>query len=380
MRNRQAEQVIKLPRLTFAILLLLILTGAVGIAQQNNEDTISSIRGTYHPVPAHRAATVHKAHRPIVHVVIRRMASPRHVVHFALRHIASTRIAHHKKLKHIVVTVQATIPRHQTIMRKPFLEGKQALESKQTNAAVVSLQQNRKWVVQDQKYVEFSSSGVRFVPRDAKQGPNNVTTKFNLPAGTPWKVAFEVQLFPAANGGMSVYLYQGTTELGWIGAGDFYKSISGFLGTGIGNMPFCQPWDNNWQNFVYASDGKMLSLWHNGSKCGEVPLAGTPDTFTIQSIGMELRVRNVHVETLAGFRNGQEAPVEVSPPPQAPPLMHWSTNGNDQFLEVSEGEVHLKPRTEGTGPGNVTVTCKLTLPNTQTWQASFDIRFGVLRD
>ena len=185
MRNLQAELAIKLSRLTFAIFLLLILTGSVGMAQQNNEDTISSIRGTSHPTPAHRVATVHKSHRPIVHVVIRRMASPRHVVHFATRQSVSARVTHHKKVRHATNMAQAHSPRYRTIMRKPFLEGKQALESKQTNAAVVSLQQNRKWVVQDQKYVEFSSSGVRFVPRDAKQGPNNVTTKFNLPAGTP---------------------------------------------------------------------------------------------------------------------------------------------------------------------------------------------------
>jgi len=78
--------------------------------------------------------------------------------------------------------------------------------------------------------------------------------------------------------------------------------------------------------------------------------------------------------------NKQLNAAEAPPAPTGPQVLHWATNGNDQFLEVSEGEVHLKPRTEGTGPGNVTVTCKLTLPNTQTWQASFDIRFGVLRD
>jgi len=104
MRNLQAELAIKLSRLTFVIFLLLILTGSVGIAQQDNEDTISSIRGMYHPTPAHRAATVHKSHWPIVHVVIRRMALTRHVVHFATRHNVSARVAHHKKARHAAIT------------------------------------------------------------------------------------------------------------------------------------------------------------------------------------------------------------------------------------------------------------------------------------
>ena len=200
MRNLQAEQVIKLPRLTFAILLLLILTGSVGMAQQNNEDTISSIRGTSHPAPAHRSATVHKAHRPIVHVVIRRMASPRNVAHFALRHLASARTTHHRKARHATITAQAHSPRYRTMMPTP------SLDNKQSNTA------------------------------------------------------------------------------------------------------------------------------------------------------------------------------EAQPAPTAPQVLHWATNGNDQFLEVSGGEVHLKPRTEGTGPGNVTATCKLTVPDTRVWQLSFDIRYGVLRD
>gem|GEM_PF-2638136 len=200
MRNLQAELAIKLSRLTFAIFLLLILTGSVGMAQQNNEDTISSIRGTSHPTPAHRAATVHKSHRPIVHVVIRRMASPRNVTHFALRHLASARTTHHRKARHTTFTAQVHSPRYRTMMPTPSLDNKQS--------------------------------------------------------------------------------------------------------------------------------------------------------------------------------NTAEAP----PAPIGPQVLHWATNGNDQFLEVSGGEVHLKPRTEGTGPGNVTATCKPTVPDTRIWQLSFDIRYGVLRD
>lgn len=63
-----------------------------------------------------------------------------------------------------------------------------------------------------------------------------------------------------------------------------------------------------------------------------------------------------------------------------PTLYHWSTAGSGQFLEASGSALHLKPRVDGTGPGNVTATCKLTLAARKNWQISFDIRFGVLRD
>lgn len=69
MRNFQVAFITRLPRLTFVALLLLILTGAVVIAQQNSEAPISSIHGTYHPAPAHRATPIRKSYKPIVYVV-----------------------------------------------------------------------------------------------------------------------------------------------------------------------------------------------------------------------------------------------------------------------------------------------------------------------
>lgn len=159
--------------------------------------------------------------------------------------------------------------------------------------------QNRNWTVQNPKYVVFSSEGIHFLLRDAKEGSDSVTTTLRLRQGKPWKVAFDIQMFPTVNGGMSVHLEQGKTDLCWIGAGDYYKYISGFFGAGSGNMTFDQPWDNNWHSFAYASDGKMLSLWHNGIKCGETNLARTPDVISIQSIGLELRVRNVCIESVS---------------------------------------------------------------------------------
>ncbi len=65
---------------------------------------------------------------------------------------------------------------------------------------------------------------------------------------------------------------------------------------------------------------------------------------------------------------------------QAPSSLHWTTTDGDQFLEADAASLHLKPRTTGTSPGVVNATAKLSLPDTQKWQVSFDIRFGVLRD
>ena len=65
--------------------------------------------------------------------------------------------------------------------------------------------------------------------------------------------------------------------------------------------------------------------------------------------------------------------------PSAPSL-HWSTTDGNQYLETNGSDLHLKPRTEKIGPGVVNATAKLNLPDTQKWQVSFDIRFGILRD
>lgn len=155
--------------------------------------------------------------------------------------------------------------------------------------------QSRKWTAQNQKYVTFTSEGAHFLPRDPKDGPNTTTTALHLAPGKPWEVDFDVQMIPTPGGGMSVHLAQGAVELCWLGAGDYYKHISGFLSSGADKMPFDQPWDDHWHSFSYKSDGKMLSLWHNGTKCGETPFTETPDTLSIQSIGMELRVKDIHI-------------------------------------------------------------------------------------
>lgn len=155
--------------------------------------------------------------------------------------------------------------------------------------------QGRKWTAQNPQNVKFNSEGAHFLSRDPKDGPNTITTPLHLAPGKPWEVSFDVQMIPTTGGGMSVHLAKGTVELCWLGAGDFYKHISGFLSTGNDKMPFDQPWDDHWHHFSYKSDGKMLSLWHNGTKCGEIALTETPDTLSVESTGMELRVENIHI-------------------------------------------------------------------------------------
>ena len=65
---------------------------------------------------------------------------------------------------------------------------------------------------------------------------------------------------------------------------------------------------------------------------------------------------------------------------QAQSPLHWTTTNGDQYLEAKGAELHLKPRTSGTGPEIVTAASKISLPDTQDWEASFEVRFGVLRD
>ena len=216
--------------------------------------------------------------------------------------------------------------------------------------------QTRKWIAQNPKYIQFSSGGIHFLLRDAKEGSDSVKTTFHLPAGQPWKIAFDVQMVPTSNGGMSVHLTQAATDLGWMGAGDYYKYISGFLGTGNGNMPFNQPWDNNWHSFSYQSDGKILSLWHNASKCGETTLEGTPDTLTLQSTGIEVRVRNVEVmenknedvrirkAPEASFikRNLQKPKVVAKQILHFPELQHQIDDFNDLLIFAQEANHNIK--------------------------------------
>lgn len=60
--------------------------------------------------------------------------------------------------------------------------------------------------------------------------------------------------------------------------------------------------------------------------------------------------------------------------------LSWSTNDGKQYAEINGYDLHLKPRFDGTGPHTVTATSKLSSSDTKNWQASFDIRFGVLTD
>ena len=60
--------------------------------------------------------------------------------------------------------------------------------------------------------------------------------------------------------------------------------------------------------------------------------------------------------------------------------LNWSTTDGKQYMEISGSDLHLKPRSEGTGPHTVTATSTLNLLDAKKWQVSFDIRFGVLTD
>ena len=60
--------------------------------------------------------------------------------------------------------------------------------------------------------------------------------------------------------------------------------------------------------------------------------------------------------------------------------LSWSTKDGKQYMDVTGSDLHLKPRSEGTGPHTVTATSKLGSSDTKSWQLSFDVRFGVLTD
>lgn len=71
-------------------------------------------------------------------------------------------------------------------------------------------------------------------------------------------------------------------------------------------------------------------------------------------------------------------PVEVKAQSTIP--LHWSTNDGNQYLELNGTELHLKPRTDSNGPRTVTAAAKLNLADAGSWQLSFGIRFGALKD
>ena len=282
MRNLQAEQVIKLPRLTFAILLLLILTGAVGIAQQNNEDTISSIRGTYHPAPAHRAATVHKAHRPIVHVVIRRMASPRNVTHFALRHLASARTTHHRKARHATITAQAHSPRYRTMMPTPSLDNKQSNTAEAPPAPTAP--QVLHWATNgNDQFLEVSGGEVHLKPRTEGTGPGNVTAtcKFTVPDTRIWQLSFDIRYGVLRDQAGGLHLYRGRSVIGYIGADGFYKDMGVFLGND--NQIWRMTADTEWHHISFMSDGSKITVGCDGRQIGTGAAQTIPDSLDISN-------------------------------------------------------------------------------------------------
>ena len=203
--------------------------------------------------------------------------------------------------------------------------------------------EGRKWIISNPKFIELTSAGVHILPSDAKQGSNSVETAVHLPAGKPWKIAFDVQMGPTLLNSMSIHLLQGKTDVAWLGADSYYKSMSAFVGSGNANMPFSQPWDTNWHSFAYISDGKTLSLWHNGVKCGEGALTGTPDTLEIVSTQLELRVRNVHIGDFV-----------------VPPLVNTKMQVKPLFpSDISETSPAASPA--------VTDNSKASLQDTQRW-------------
>jgi len=72
--------------------------------------------------------------------------------------------------------------------------------------------------------------------------------------------------------------------------------------------------------------------------------------------------------------------VSASAQAQTPFPLQWSTAEASRYLETKGNETHLKPRLDGTGPDKVTATAQINLPDTTKWQASFDVRFGILSD
>ncbi len=200
--------------------------------------------------------------------------------------------------------------------------------------------EGRKWVVLDPKRVELTSSGIHFFPADAKMGSSSITTAIHLPTGKPWKVAFDVQMGPTLLNAMSIHLLQGKTDVAWLGADSYYKSMSAFVGSGNANMPYSQPWDTNWHSFAYISDGKTLSLWHNGVKCGEGASTGTPDTLEVGSTQLELKIRNVHVVNLALLPLSSAATPLGNRPSMTPDSVAKAFPTNESVVDNSDATLY----------------------------------------
>ena len=194
------------------------------------------------------------------------------------------------------------------------------------------------WTAKNAKYVELTAAGIHLSPSPAG-GSGSVVADLHLPSSKPWKVAFDVQMGPTLSGSMSVHLRQGKTDVAWLGADSYYKCLSAFVGSGTSNMPFSQPYDMAWHHFEYVSDGKTLSLWHNGTKCGAGPLAAAPDTLEIGNMGQELRVRDVDVEELPAAGSVATDAAKSASSTVVPPAAKVPSTTAVKPLEVISGSI-----------------------------------------
>jgi hypothetical protein len=151
------------------------------------------------------------------------------------------------------------------------------------------------WTAHDPQYVLAGNNSVHFTSRDPKLGKDWTTAPLRLSNDQPWEIDFTVQMLPATGAAMCVKLIHGQNTVCWMGADDYYKVISGFLTGDATSIPYYAPWDNRCHAFKYISDGKRLSLWHNGQKMGDTALTDTPDAIYLESTGIDLTVTDIRV-------------------------------------------------------------------------------------
>ena len=282
MRNFQVALVTKLPPLTFVAMLLLILTGSVVIAQQNSDAPISSIQGTYHPAPAHRAAVVRKSYKPIVHVVIKQVAAPHHVAHFAMRHNVSLLAIHHKKARHTTITAQATRHRPRTGAHTPLLG------VTQINTPLAPLvptgSPDFHWSTNgNDQFLEVNGGEIHLKPRIEGVGPGNVTAtcKFTLPITQTWQLSFDIRYGVLRDQAGGISLYRGGGVIGHIEADGFTKDMGVFLGKN--NEIWRMAADTEWHHVSFMSDGSRLTVGCDGQQIGIGAAQNIPDSIDISN-------------------------------------------------------------------------------------------------
>jgi len=242
------------------------------------------------------------------------------------------------------------------------------------------------WTIRDSRYVVLANSSIHFVARDPKLGIDCVSKPISLPEGQPWEVDFKVQMQPAPGTGMSVQLLRGKSRVCWMGAGDYYKYISGFVTGDASNMPFDAPWDSSWHSFRYISDGKRLSLWHNDQKMGDVALSDTPDTLYLESTGIDLTVTGISITTGPNLIDnrivGYNGPAVPTPPDKVlfdesgdhtnGFLTRWKTTDNTGNIVLTPSVVSLRSSRYGC-PEIQTLTNPFPADN---WSVSFGFRYA----